>query len=831
MPTLNPDSVYQLPSREIQKSGVGIHDEELSALITAVQPHLDEASRADFAQRMQGHVGEPSTYTLKKEVREGLKVIHQHFFKPNISSSEQSAIAYKLAERAEHCTPGFHNGVNAIVDGFYLPENTDELLYRYRRELVATAANQLSDEVHAQNRCFTVAATSGFGVFPLNSGDTYAGAVSDGTIRAKLTSVFAEKMSFFPMLQSFKSQLLSLLLNAGYLGQSTEFSSEVVEKIDPLFMTLFSHHPIVQSLKTAQAAHKAQTDANTRAHHEAFENMKAFVLSHPSEFSAFDTYQRPKLDYLFTGKAALPKFKTWGDECLAKLSDADRKVFEGLKANIPPINASIEEAWKVATQQFNQYFYTQDSDGRILDVQWKNIHQLLWQAINEKQYFTFQEHEHQALAKLFDPGLPVAEFKTACVEVFKTLEHFDDFISMFELLPEMKHVLHIEDLNQYVAKNPMAYEQFKRTFTTLGSSDLGKSFARQYYQPFLSKLENDPLMPIPLFALMTPQVIHGFFSKNIDHKNLKHLLAGLAACDEAVKKQVLTQVNEDGDNALMYAVRYNAEAIAPLLEALSTYSDDVKASILSQTNGDGNNALMCAAMYNADAIAPLLEVLSTYSDDLKTRVLTQTNTFGKNALMCAAKHSPAAISLLLEGLSRYSADVNASILTKTDVRGDNWLMCALRFNPGETAFLLEALSTCSDDVKAQLLTDNIRVRVAKRYPLALTKFDIHRIITTTKSPLWEVVANNFDEYQNTKNPDLLTTIYKNAHALLNNVDLKKLLPAPRPKSIMEQFKALTQRQPSRYETMVQNVIDTLCRLKPDLKDIDLSSTDNTPKLK
>lgn len=173
MPKLNPNTCYALPEGTVERTGDAITPEALNQLIEAVSQHLDESLRENFQERMQVHVGAGSTYALKQQALQALSVVAARFNDPDILESEKKLIADKLQERAENCTPGFHNGVNAIVDGFYLAESINDLLYRVRQDIVTRMATQLTDEVHTNNRCFVVASTSGYGVHPINDDDIY----------------------------------------------------------------------------------------------------------------------------------------------------------------------------------------------------------------------------------------------------------------------------------------------------------------------------------------------------------------------------------------------------------------------------------------------------------------------------------------------------------------------------------------------------------------------------------------------------------------------------------------------------------------------------------
>ena len=111
MPTLNPDFAYKLPPERSATVACGapFPDDWLPQLIQIIKGHLESAPSYDLATRMNEHLGSVSTYGMKEQIIEGLKAIYSVMMDENSSKDNKAAIAFKLVERAEHCTPGFHD--------------------------------------------------------------------------------------------------------------------------------------------------------------------------------------------------------------------------------------------------------------------------------------------------------------------------------------------------------------------------------------------------------------------------------------------------------------------------------------------------------------------------------------------------------------------------------------------------------------------------------------------------------------------------------------------------------------------------------------------------
>lgn len=114
-----------------------------------------------------------------------------------LSRGKRQAIISKLTEEIIHCSEGFHNRVNIIVDSFLKPRNLAELLYTVRKELVEEVAATLTNEVHAWNRVSVIAANDGLGVKANFPDDPYSGALSATSIRRALQQTFYKKFTPF----------------------------------------------------------------------------------------------------------------------------------------------------------------------------------------------------------------------------------------------------------------------------------------------------------------------------------------------------------------------------------------------------------------------------------------------------------------------------------------------------------------------------------------------------------------------------------------------------------------------------------------------------------
>lgn len=173
----------------------------------------DSQLQAPFAK----HLDKDSDYPLKDILTRQLKLIY-HRLKGHLDSELSSltedrrkALIFKLTEEITHCTEGFHNRVNNIVDTFQKPRSLDELLYKARKSIVDNVATLLTSEVHAWNQVSAIASIDGLGVQANFPDDRYSGALSDETIRLTLQEAFEKNFTPFNIPCLLSNELMELI--------------------------------------------------------------------------------------------------------------------------------------------------------------------------------------------------------------------------------------------------------------------------------------------------------------------------------------------------------------------------------------------------------------------------------------------------------------------------------------------------------------------------------------------------------------------------------------------------------------------------------------------
>ncbi len=246
MPIYNEEKLYQQPPIKpgMEDALAKWSADWLEKLTILTQSHLESPQqKSTFVVRLNIHVGENATYEMKQQVLDSLKVIYLKMI--SSSSDTQASIAYKLYERALHCTSGFHDGVNSLVDSFEQPKSIDDLLYRIRHEIVSRTANQSTQDVHTNTRFFTLAEQK-YGVKPVNSQDVYVGSLTNEAIEKKLKTAFQRDYRLFSILSAIKDQIGSELLNLGYIDSNSLKEAEIFKRCQDFLEILFRERPEIK---------------------------------------------------------------------------------------------------------------------------------------------------------------------------------------------------------------------------------------------------------------------------------------------------------------------------------------------------------------------------------------------------------------------------------------------------------------------------------------------------------------------------------------------------------------------------------------------------------
>jgi hypothetical protein len=233
MPQINPDKSYaQQPLRIDVADNIVIPDDWFMRLGNMVADDILKLNADDKNKFINGsivdgrklnglndHAGPNSTYKLKKELHDSLKVIYKKLVDPATTPDEKITVALKLQEGITTCTPGFHDRTNELVINFSLPVNADEIFASERQSIVSQAASKATSEIHTFNRFFVIARLMGYGVRPLNANDAYTGMLSDDEIKTNLEAAFATQHTLFNKLNWFYERLVSLIKKRGYDGE------------------------------------------------------------------------------------------------------------------------------------------------------------------------------------------------------------------------------------------------------------------------------------------------------------------------------------------------------------------------------------------------------------------------------------------------------------------------------------------------------------------------------------------------------------------------------------------------------------------------------------
>lgn len=407
MPIINPSMAYQQPS-ESQKVNIVVGtlpNDWFEQLIQMVQGHLVSGVSVDIAARFNYYVGPESTYNLKKQVIEGLKIIYGVMKDPAVSDNLKVSIASQLAERSEECTAGFHDGVNAIVDGFSRADSMNTLLSRVRHEIVSRIANQTTDEVHTNNRFFTIAQRSGFGVTALNPKDVYIGYLADDVILNKLKEAFDKYFQLFNVCDALKSQIFSELLLLGYT--EIECRADVLSRCEDWLVKVFKDTRAVFEQNKAKETHeslKARYDEQVDEYIEKGRIVLFDLLPKNTEF------QVQWIDNII--KNNIPshslRLKMKYDELLLQLKSAglscgrDNVVGElqmGYQQLLERLGDIKRQIKAIQKQLISPFLSIEDESMRL---NWSNITLYIMEEMRSKAYFTFTENEVLLLDCLLD---------------------------------------------------------------------------------------------------------------------------------------------------------------------------------------------------------------------------------------------------------------------------------------------------------------------------------------------------------------------------------------------------------------------------------------------
>ena len=415
MPTINKKIVYKTKEKQTKITGHSISKNELQRLIDGVNSLLEDKYKDSFNQFMTKQVGEHSTYTHKQEVLEGLKIIHDKFFDNKTQSTQKAMIAARLFERAGHCAPGFHDGVNMLIQGFNLASNVDELVQHFKHSLVSQTAYQLSNDVHNYNRCFNVASKL-YGTNPINQDDYYQGNIPDHQFKEKLAEKFSINMQPLSMLQGLEEAISDQLTSFGM--ESDTLTSDHLEGVKSYFLALFSDHVTVKAWVEAKQAFDAEKKSRleeTKGINDLFDqwvdqdqSAKAVLGNDPnhSKRSAIINFKIGDISTLPT--PWLEKTEHFFDT----LETSKQKELNQRLSNIEtnrPLLLDKKQQFDKANHSLEELFFIHDEpseENPNIRSGWRlnsqQIRSLLWQEMLTQRYFQFEKHEEPVFSAIIN---------------------------------------------------------------------------------------------------------------------------------------------------------------------------------------------------------------------------------------------------------------------------------------------------------------------------------------------------------------------------------------------------------------------------------------------
>lgn len=410
MYTQNTELLYQAPSTEPVRSGTAMTDDELNEFVQALLPMLPAHKREAFVSNMHNHLGVNSNYAHKDNAMQGLNIIAERWYSENTAESEKASIATKLEERAEQCTPGFHNGINEVLQSFYIADNLPGLLFLIRQDLVNQLATSLTDDTHGNNLIFAIAENEGYGVRAVNREDGYIGNAANEDIKQRLKAVFHKKLNLFTVLKGLEEQLLGQLVSLGYEGNKPNgYDDDTDAKMINYFTHLFHEDPTVQNYLSAKVGLEEVQKQGDKARTDALEKIEALLRDHDISIEKYKTH---KTQALLNGKSVKeqPFLKDFfkeideleGQKKVNFISDLETiKQKYRQSTNITKANIAYIEGY----DDLKAKFFSLNQDNQITGIHLLNIRQCFWQQVRDHEYFVFRPPKDASLTaeeKLMD---------------------------------------------------------------------------------------------------------------------------------------------------------------------------------------------------------------------------------------------------------------------------------------------------------------------------------------------------------------------------------------------------------------------------------------------
>ncbi len=191
------------------------------------------------------HIGPESIFSFKSTLLDNLRVIRAALESDGLSVGRKIAIKAKLNEGVESCSPGYLNRVLYIVQSFRLPSTVDQLLAKYRQELVKRSFESkfFTGEVHTYRYFFTVANRLGLAVPVEPFGDPIRPVGVDELIEPALLETFRSEYTDLAVLTEPFKMLIGYfgyegkkLNSMGYLKGEYDLFLDCLKQLLPAYV-------------------------------------------------------------------------------------------------------------------------------------------------------------------------------------------------------------------------------------------------------------------------------------------------------------------------------------------------------------------------------------------------------------------------------------------------------------------------------------------------------------------------------------------------------------------------------------------------------------------
>ncbi|MFZ0219702.1 MAG: hypothetical protein WAL30_05815, partial [Candidatus Aquirickettsiella sp.] len=608
------------------------------------------------------HLSDASYYRAKKILSNQLQLIY-HRLQGNLdtelgklSEDNRQALINKLTEEIIHCTEGFHNRVNIIVDSFHKPRNLAELLCTVRKDLIEEVADALTDEVHAWNRISVIAASDGLGVKANFPDDHYSGALSETTIRRALQQIFYKKFTPF--------NLPSLLITA-----FMEFIPELeIEKNNKDGLSMGMREKITRLIKRFLPAYINN------------------ISNDPNNWQKYFKIYRNKENPLIFSFVNIDWEKMYRSFFYAL---SDQKYFEK-----PQKKTLLDSA-------YYNLFLTKTSThppAEIISklIQEEKYSELLEQLVELKARFP-NHYQQVSKNKVFiKNSLGFMDYLTRQLKISNdySIETMQGFQLLVCLDLSRKNFIIEKIADTLLLKN-------RAGFNPLMLGALNNPALVKDILAFLKRYEtiithHNPEIPKKIFLMKNKENFNALMIAAMHQPDAVEILLAFIGkhiqdLDNSLLQEFFLERQANNYNVLMLAASKQAEAIVTILNFLTThigsFANDTLRNLFTQQQKDSYTAVTLTARDHPDRLKNILSFITKYikidRESLRKLLFIESSSGTCPALMLSIKNQVDAtysiLKFMTENIESFDSEILDKIFLEKDQDGFTILMLAARY--------------------------------------------------------------------------------------------------------------------------------------------------------